>query len=57
MHVHYSQILIKAKVNFVVFTFLSSIAIKGARTLFLFLNYILEKLKATKKQLKATKNN
>ena len=36
---------------------LSGIVIEGARTLFLFFKYILEKLKATKKQVKTTKNN
>ena len=36
MHVNYSQILIKTKVDFAVF--LSSIVIDGARTLFLILS-------------------
>ena len=53
MHVNYSQILIKTKVDF----FLSNIVIEGARTLSLFLKCVLKKnKKATKKQLKATKN-
>ena len=55
MHVDYFQILIKTKVDFVVY-FLSSIVIEGARTLFLFFKCILKKNKKQLKRIKSKKS-